>query len=94
MIAVQAELTQTPFDMPIAESELVTGYIDWIASTDVPMLMLHGDDGVAIKADEIAWLRAHVTHLDVVDLGPGKHFLQETHPDAIGVAVSRWFADL
>ncbi len=26
-IAVQAELTQTPFDMPIAESELVTGYI-------------------------------------------------------------------
>ncbi len=27
MIAMQAELTQTPFDMPIAESELVTGYM-------------------------------------------------------------------
>ena len=26
MVAVQAELTQTPFDMPIAESELVAGY--------------------------------------------------------------------
>jgi len=27
MIAMQAELTQSPFDMPIAESELVTGYM-------------------------------------------------------------------
>jgi NADH-quinone oxidoreductase subunit H len=26
MVAVQAELTQSPFDMPIAESELVSGY--------------------------------------------------------------------
>jgi NADH-quinone oxidoreductase subunit H len=27
MIAMQAELTQTPFDMPVAESEIVTGYM-------------------------------------------------------------------
>jgi NADH-quinone oxidoreductase subunit H len=27
MIAVQAELTQPPFDMPVAESELVSGYM-------------------------------------------------------------------
>ena len=27
MVAVQAELTQPPFDMPIAESELISGYL-------------------------------------------------------------------
>ena len=61
-----------------------------IARTDVPMLLLHGDDGVAIKAPEVAWLREHVAQLEVVDLGVGKHFLQETHPHAIGRALSSW----
>jgi NADH-quinone oxidoreductase subunit H len=27
VVAMQAELTQTPFDMPVAESEIVTGYM-------------------------------------------------------------------
>ena len=27
LVAVQAELTQPPFDMPVAESEIVTGYL-------------------------------------------------------------------
>jgi NADH-quinone oxidoreductase subunit H len=27
LVAMQAELTQTPFDMPVAESELVSGYM-------------------------------------------------------------------
>ena len=27
LVAIQAELTQPPFDMPVAESELVTGYL-------------------------------------------------------------------
>jgi len=27
MVAIQAELTQPPFDMPVAESEIVTGYL-------------------------------------------------------------------
>lgn len=27
LVATQAELTQTPFDMPVAESEIVTGYL-------------------------------------------------------------------
>jgi NADH:ubiquinone oxidoreductase subunit H len=41
LIAAQAELTQTPFDMPVAESELVGGY--YVEYTGLPLpLLLHG----------------------------------------------------
>ena len=73
---------------------MVTGYIDWIANTDAPMLLLYGDDGIAIKEAEVAWLKDNVSNLQTVDLGPGKHFLQETHPERIGVEVSKWLATL
>ena len=39
MIAMQAELTQTPFDMPIAESELVTGYMTEYSGHPVPAVL-------------------------------------------------------
>ena len=93
--AVRRFPVEVPFDGdPAHNYRTVTSYIDWIAGTEVPMLLLHGDDGVAIKADEVAWLREQVANLEVVDLGPGKHFLQETHPRRIGTELSRWFAAL
>ncbi len=39
LIAVQAELTQTPFDMPIAESELVAGYMTEYSRLPVPAVL-------------------------------------------------------
>ena len=39
MIAVQAELTQTPFDMPIAESELVARLHDRVLGLPVPAVL-------------------------------------------------------
>ncbi len=89
--AVRQWPREVPFDgKPAKNHQTVMAYVDWLTRTKVPKLLFHGDDGVAIKAPEIAWLRESTSNLEVIDLGPGKHFLQETHPHRIGAELSRW----
>jgi haloalkane dehalogenase len=38
----------------------------------------------------VAWCREHVRRLEVQPIGPGSHFVQEDHPEAIGDAVKAW----
>jgi haloalkane dehalogenase len=49
---------------------------------------------VAIKEPEVAWCKDNLSNLDIVDLGDGIHFLQETHPHTIGTELSKWHARL
>jgi haloalkane dehalogenase len=60
----------------------------------VPKLLFYGNAGVAITEVEVAWCRDNLPNLDIVDLGDAIHFVQETHPDAIGTELSTWFAGL
>jgi haloalkane dehalogenase len=79
---------------PADNFAVVEAYRQWLTETEVPKLLFHGNDGVAIKEPEVAWCREHLSNLDVVDLGDGIHFLQETHPHAIGNELSKWYARL
>lgn len=85
---------EVPFDgKPADNYAIVMNYRSWLEHSDVPKLMFHGDDGVAIKAPQVAWCK-QLKNIEVVDLGPGKHFLQETHPEQIGGNLARWYAGL
>ena len=61
-----------------------------LQKSPIPKLLLTADPGVLIPAPLVAWCREHLPNLEVVELGPGRHFLQEDHPDAIGRAVADW----
>ncbi|HZJ53767.1 MAG TPA: haloalkane dehalogenase [Myxococcaceae bacterium] len=56
----------------------------------IPKLLLTPDPGVLVPAPLVAWCREHLPNLEVVELGPGLHSLQEDHPDAIGRAIAEW----
>ncbi|MDP6666460.1 MAG: haloalkane dehalogenase [Dehalococcoidia bacterium] len=93
--AVRQWPKEVPFDgKPADNHNVVTVYLEWLTRVDIPKLLFHGDDGVAIKAPEVVWCRENLSNLSVVDLGPGKHFLQETHPEKIGQELSAWFRAL
>lgn len=61
-----------------------------LKQSPIPKLLLTADPGVLIPAPLVAWCREQLPNLEVVALGPGRHFLQEDHPDAIGRAVADW----
>jgi haloalkane dehalogenase len=56
----------------------------------VPRLLVHGRPGSVVGPAEVAWCRREGDGLDVVDVGPGTHFLPEDQPAAIARAIRSW----
>lgn len=61
-----------------------------LATTTAPALLLHGIPGAVVTSTEVAWCRTHCPRLEVVDIGPGTHFLPEDRPDRISAALTSW----
>ncbi|MFT5267672.1 MAG: haloalkane dehalogenase [Acidimicrobiales bacterium] len=98
-IASRKAVLQWPREVPLDGKPadnvaVVEAYRQWLTQTEIPKLLFHGNDGVAIKEAEVAWCQEHLSNLDIVDLGDGIHFLQETHPQTIGTELSTWYARL
>lgn len=57
-----------------------------------PKLLMFGEPGALVSPDFATSFAADLVDCDLVPLGPGLHYLQEDHPDAIGFNVARWIA--
>ncbi|NKB54368.1 MAG: haloalkane dehalogenase [Rhizobiaceae bacterium] len=92
-------LRQWPSEIPIEGQpadvhEIVEGYSNWLKETDTPMILFFGTPGGTIQKDGLDWCQTTIKHLDVVDIGPGIHFLQEDDPHLIGEGLSNWLKRL
>ena len=84
-----------PRQVPIAgepadTAEVITANGDWLYSTDMPKLMLHVAPGALMPPPVVEYVKANASNLEDVFLGPGVHFVQEDHPEAIGRALRDW----
>jgi haloalkane dehalogenase len=62
----------------------------WLATSDVPKLLLTFEPGVLITEPVARWCQTQFRNLTVRKIGPGAHFVQEDHPAEIGDAVKEW----
>lgn len=84
-----------PNQVPIAGEpadvhEVVGAYAAWLTETELPMLMLHAEPGLIITAPIAEFIKSTYQNLEAVNVGEGRHFIQEDQPDAIGEAIADW----
>jgi len=65
-----------------------------LAASSYPKLLFAGEPGALVSLDFAAKFARSLKHCALVPLGPGRHFLQEDHPEAIGRAVAGWIAGI
>lgn len=82
---------QIPLDGEPAEVvAVVEAYGRWLGESSIPKLLLTFDPGILIQGPILEWCRANVRNLEIREIGPGSHFVQEDHPEAIGDAIKEW----
>ncbi|WP_296744287.1 haloalkane dehalogenase [Mesorhizobium sp.] len=59
-----------------------------------PKLLFAGDPGALISVQAAKEFAAGLKNCSFIDLGPGAHYLQEDHSDAIGKAIAGWLPEI
>lgn len=78
---------------PKESHDIVGAYEKWLPISDIPKLMFHAKPGMIIKPKEARQIKATWKNLTAVDLGKGKHYLQETYPHQIGIGINKWYQE-
>lgn len=87
--------SEIPIDAePKRNQELVGENFAFLESSQVPLLLLRGKPGMIMTDALVADLQKALPRMQVKDIGPGMHFLQETQPTHIGQAIAEWTAQL
>jgi haloalkane dehalogenase len=80
---------QIPIDGdPPDVHDIVAGYADWLATSDLAKLLVVADPGAILSGAQLEFCRRWPNQHEVTV--PGNHFLQEDSPDQIGTAIADW----
>ncbi|KAJ1627128.1 haloalkane dehalogenase [Pavlovales sp. CCMP2436] len=82
---------EIPIDgFPAKNHTTMTAYALWLTQTQMPTLFLKCSPGMIINDAISKYIETNLKNLTTVDLGEGRHFVQEDKPDEIGEAIVAW----
>lgn len=83
---------QISFDgVPKFTTDIVNAYNEYHKNSDVPKLMLYATSGLIITPKLAQNILDTWKNIKGIDLGEGKHYLQESHPHEIGEGIVDWY---
>jgi haloalkane dehalogenase len=65
-----------------------------LSNSSYPKLLFVGNPGALVSPAFAEEFAKRLTNCSVVQLGPGFHFLQEDHAQAIGAGITQWLTEL
>jgi haloalkane dehalogenase len=72
--------------------KIVSDYSEWIASSEVPKLLINAEPGAILTGPQREFCRTWPNQQEVTV--KGIHFIQEDSPDEIGRAIAGWYGNL
>ena len=59
-----------------------------------PKLLFYGEPGALVSPEFAERFAVGLKNCRAINLGPGAHYLQEDHADAIGAALAPWIGEI
>ena len=79
---------------PSDVNEAVLKYNAKLVEWDIPKLFFYAEPGAILPKPAVEWCEVNLKNLTSINLGKGRHYLQEDHPHAIGEGIAEWYRGL
>ena len=79
---------------PADVSAMSTHDHEALQRSNYPKLLFYGEPGALVSPDFAERFAAGLNNCGIIKLGPGAHYLQEDHADAIGTALAPWIGEI
>lgn len=86
-------------DLPLGDGpkdveELISNYSKKLELSNIPKLMMYAVPGFMTTIATVEWVRDNFPNVTLADVGDALHFVQETNPVRIGLALKKWYKGL